>query len=240
MKDYSENKLHCYKRWIAYPCAAVIILGLLVSCLPTRYSLPHVPARIESIEGYGTLRLTGSEGTSKIKFSFLFLLPHKGRIESFDVLGRSLYYILIDSEKSFFVLPSKRVYWEGEVEEIIYRSLGFSLNQYEMVSILSGEWRSDQKSSEIERGFDSWNFKRDEKGRVIAGQREELSFEIEEFFEDSRIARFLLFHHPRSEGRLKILKINFNQPLKSHAFVRSFLAEYQSKSWDDIEKILEK
>jgi len=207
--------------------------------LPTRYALPPLPAKIESIEGYGSLRITGSEGTSKIKFSFLFSLPHKGRIESFDPLGRSLYYILIDSERSFFVLPSKKVYWEGEVEEIIYRSLGFSLNQYEMVSILRGDWEGVQKGSDAEKGLRKWSFKRDEKGRIVTGQREELSFEVEEFFEDSQFARLLLFHHPWSEGRLKVLKIDFNQPTKPQAFVRSFLEKYESKSWDEIDKMLE-
>lgn len=195
------------------------------------------PSKIESIEGYGALRITGDQGSSKIRFSFLFSLPHQGRIESFDYIGRSLYYVLIDKEKSFFVLPSKKVYWEGKVEEITSRSLGFSLNQYEMVSLLSGQWRGEEMSLEAKRALEKWNFEKDERGRIVIGEREEFRFEVQEFFTDSPLARLLLFFHPWSEGRLKILKINFNQPLRPAAFSRAFLERYELKTWAEIEEL---
>ena len=193
---------------------------------------------MESIEGYGALRITGNQGSSKTRFSFLFFLPHQGRIESFDFIGRPLYYILIDKVKSFFVLPSKKVYWEGDVEEITLRFLGFSLNQYEMVSLLSGQLTGEVMSLEAERALKKWRFERDERGRIVSGQREEFCFEVQEFFADSPLARLILFHHPWSEGRLKILKINFNQPIRSVAFSRPFLERYELKSWAEIEELI--
>jgi len=206
--------------------------------LTARYSVPSLPSSIESIEGYGALRVTGNQGSSKIRFFFLFSLPHRGRIESFDYIGRSLYYILIDKEKSFFVLPSKKVYWEGKVEEITSRSLGFSLNQYEMVSLLSGQWTGEQMSLEAVRALEKWHFERDGRGRIVTGEREEFRFEIQEYFADTPFARLLLFFHPWSEGRLKILKLNFNQPLRSAVFSRPFLKRYELKSWAEIEELL--
>jgi hypothetical protein len=206
--------------------------------LPGRYSVPSVPSSIESIEGYGALRMSGDQGSSKIRFSFLFSLPHRGRIESFDYIGRSLYYILINKEKSFFVLPSKKVYWEGKVEEITSRSLGFSLNQYEMVSLLSGQWTGEQISLEARKALEKWNLERDGRGRIVTGEREEFRFEIQEYFGGTPLARLLLFFHPWSKGRLKILKINFNQAIKPAAFSQPFLERYVLKSWAEIEELL--
>ena len=236
MKGLLENRKNSLC-WAASFGLFLLVLGCFASCLPSKFSLPPLPSIIESMEGYGSLRITGDQGTSKTKFSFLFFLPHKGRIESFDILGRSLYYILIDEEKSFFVLPSKKVYWEGDVEEVIYRFLGFRLDQYEMISLLRGHWTG--VDPEAEKGLETWNFEKDERGRILVGRRGDFRFEIQEFFGDSQFARILLFHHPLSEGRLKILKINFNKPIKLTAFSRRFLKKHELKTWDEIEKLLE-
>lgn len=174
-----------------------------------------------------------------MRFSFLFSLPNKGRIESFDLLGRSLYFILIDKEKSFFVLTSKKVYWQGDVEEIISKSIGFPLNQYEMISLLRGQWNREVEDFKAKGGLHKWHFKRDEKGRIVAGRRGEFRFEIKEFFPDSQFARLLFFYYSWSEGQLKILSINFNQPLKSEAFSSSFLKDYEPKTWAEIERLIE-
>jgi hypothetical protein len=238
LKGPPRNRKHCIRQKIIYFGFILLTLEYCVSCLPAKFSVPFIPSSIESIEGYGALRITENHGSSKMRFSFLFSLPHRGRIESFDFIGRSLYYILIDKEKSFFVLPSKKVYWEGMVEEITSRSLGFSLNQYEMVSLLSGQWTGDKMSPEAKRALEKWYFERDERGRIVAGGREEFRFEIQEFFDNTPFARLLLFFHPWSEGRLKILKLNFNQPLRPAAFSRPFLERYELKSWAEIEELL--
>ena len=238
MKGPLKNRKHCLRSKRVYSGVILLALGLCVSCLPARYSVPSVPSSIESIEGYGALRITGDQGSSKIRFSFLFSLPHRGRIESFDYIGRSLYYILIDKEKSFFVLPSKKVYWQGKVEEITSRSLGFRLNQYEMVSLLSGQWTGEQKSLEAKKALEKWNLERDERGRIVMGEREEFRFEVQEYFANTAFARLLVFFHPWSKGQLKILKLNFNQAIRPVAFSQPFLKKYELKSWAEIEELL--
>lgn len=59
----------------------------LVYCRPSPVILLPLPSEIERIEGYASLRISGDQGSSRSKFSFLFQLPHQGRIEVSNILG---------------------------------------------------------------------------------------------------------------------------------------------------------
>ncbi len=203
----------------------------LVYCRPSPVILLPLPSEIERIEGYASLRISGDQGSSRSKFSFLFQLPHQGRIEVSNILGRTLYQIIVAEDKAVFIVPSKRVYWQGEEEEIIQYFLGFRLNLYEMINLLSGKWEGEERN-------ESWSFAKDERGRIMAGQRGEFQFEVKEFLADTPFARILIFQHPLNRGFLKILRINLNQPLKKGVFSLSVLGKYERKSWIEIEKIL--
>jgi len=215
----------------------VVFLPLLflVYCRPSPVILLPLPSKIERIEGYASLRIVGDQGSSRSKFSFLFQLPHQGRIEVSNILGRTLYQIIVAEDKAAFIIPSKKVYWQGEEEEIIRYFLGFRLNLYEMINLLSGKWESEVMENESK---ESWSFAKDEKGRIQAGKRDEFRFEVQEFFADTPFARLLIYHHPLNDGRLKILRINLNRPLKKGAFSLSVLGRYERKSWAEIERIL--
>lgn len=213
-------------------CACLALI-FLVNCWPSRVSLPPLPSRISSIEGYASIKFVTDQGSTRSKFSFLFELPHQGRIEVINFLGKTLIQIIVVEEKAVFVLPSKKVYWQGEEEEIIYRFLGFRLNLYEMVCLLSGKWEEIVKS---EAG--AWTLERNEGGQITAGQRGDLRFEVEEFFSNSPVARVFFFRHPLNKGRLKILDIYFNRPIKENVYSLSFLDKYEQKEWAEIEKIL--
>lgn len=210
----------------------------LVHCRPSPVILLPLPSKVERIEGYASLRITGDQGSSRSKFSFLFQLPHQGRIEVSNILGRTLYQIIVAEEKAAFIVPSKRVYWQGEEEEIIRYFLGFRLNLYEMINLLSGKWEGEEIGYEGEEGIEIWSLAKDERDRIMAGQRGEFRFEVKEFFADTPFARILVFQHPLNRGRLKILRINLNQPLKKGTFSLSVLGKYERKSWAEIEKIL--
>lgn len=215
-------------------------LSFLINCFPSRVSLSPLPSRIESIEGYASIRITGEQESTRSKFSFLFHLPHKGRVEVSNWFGKTLYQIIIVEEDAFFVLPSKRVYWQGEEEEIIQKFLGFRVNLYEMISFLSGQWEKSDITEQSKAWMESWDLEKDEKGRVLAGQRGDLFFEVEEFFNDTPFARILNFRHPLSKGHLKTLKINLNRPIKKDAFSIAFLEKFEEKSWAEIEKMFGK
>jgi hypothetical protein len=195
------------------------------------------PSRIESIEGYASLRMSGEQGSVRSKFSFLFHLPHQARISVTDLLGRAVCQIIVDGETAVFALPSKRVYWLGEEEEVIDKFLGFKLSLDEVISLLSGEW-SEGRGAEKEKSLEGWNFERDEAGRIVFGQRGEFRFGIKEFFAKTPFARLIGFEHPLNKGSLKILSLSFNQPLNQETFSLSFLERYKRKSWEEIEKIL--
>ncbi len=207
---------------------AIFFLGY---CRPSAVILLPLPSEIERIEGYASLRISRDQGSSRSKFSFLFQLPHQGRIEVSNILGRTLYQIIVAEDKAVFIVPSKRVYWQGEEEEIIRYFLGFRLNLYEMINLLSGKWEGEERK-------ESWSFTKDERGRIMAGQRGEFQFEVKEFLADTPFARILIFQHPLNRGLLKILRININQPLKKGVFSLSVLGKYERKSWIEIEKIL--
>ena len=91
---------------------------------------------------------------------------------------------------------------------------------------------------EGEEDRETWSFAKDERGRIMAGERGEFRFEVKEFFADTPFARILAFQHPMNDGRLKVLRINLNQPLKKGIFSLSVLGKYERKSWAEIEKIL--
>jgi hypothetical protein len=191
------------------------------------------------MEGYASIRITGDEGTARSKFSFLFQLPHQGRIEVSHTFGRTIYQIIINEEKAAFILPSKKIYWQGEEDEIINRFLGFRLSLDEMIGLLTGKWRVRQMGMEREESREDWRFEKDKEGRITSGQRGDFQFEIREFFKKTSFARQLFFWHPLRRSRLKILSINFNRPVKKKGlFSLSFLKKYKQKSWAEIEKIL--
>ncbi|HEA65190.1 MAG TPA: hypothetical protein ENI02_03535, partial [Candidatus Aminicenantes bacterium] len=91
-----------------------LAIFVLVRCRPSPVILLPLPSEIERMEGYASLRITGDQGSSRSKFSFLFQLPHQGRIEVSNILGRTLYQIIVTGDKAVFIVPSKRVYWQGE------------------------------------------------------------------------------------------------------------------------------
>ncbi len=213
-------------------------LFFLVYCRPSPVILLPLPSKIERIEGYASLRIKSDQGSSRSKFSFLFQLPHQGRIEVSNILGRTIYQIIVAEDKAAFIVPSKKVYWQGEEEEIIRYFLGFRLNLYEMINLLSGKWESEVMRDEGEESIESWSFAKDERGRIMAGQRGEFHFAVQEFFTDTPFARLLSFQHPLNNGRLKILRINLNRPLRKGAFSLTILEKYKRKSWAEIEKIL--
>jgi outer membrane biogenesis lipoprotein LolB len=217
---------------------AFLALFFLVYCRPSPVIILPLPSKIERIEGYASLRITGDQGSARSKFSFLFQLPHQGRIEVSDILGRTLYQIIVAEDEAAFIVPAKRVYWQGEEEEVIRYFLGFRLSLEEMINLLSGRWEGGEMENEGQESKENWSFTRDERGRITAGQRGELRFEVKEFFADTPFGRLLFFQHPLSRGSLRILRISLNRPLKKGTFSLSILGKYQRKSWAEIEKIL--
>jgi len=220
--------------------AALSFMGLfLAGCRPSQVLILPPSEKIDRIEGYASLRISGEQGSARSKFSFLFQLPNQGRIEVTDIiLGRTLYQIIVDGERAAFLVPSKRVYWEGDEEEIINYFMGFRLSLEEMINLLQGRWK-ESRAEKGEKGGEEWILSRDEKGRILFGQRGSLRFEVREFISGSRFPQVLVFQHSSSSGRLRVLRLSFNKPFKKKdSFSLAFLTNYRRVSWEEIERIL--
>lgn len=214
----------------------LVVLFWGISCTIPQVSISPPPSEIKGMEGYASLRISNEQGTARSKFSFLFQLPNQGRFDVSGILGKTLYQIVIKGEESFFLVPSKKVYWRGEEGEIIARFLGFELKLRELVSILSGEWKEQEGSNDY--GREEWFLEKDKAGRIKRGHRGDLAFEVIEFFKKTSVARRLSFHHPSSQGRITILQIKFNNPAAKDVFSLHFLKNYQLKTWEEIEKMI--
>jgi len=212
-------------------------LLLLSFCRPAGVLITPIPADIRSIEGYASLRIEGVEGKTRGKFAFLVRLPDRARVEVTGALGKSLYRIVIRGGEAFLVIPSRKVYWRSTEEEVLDAFLGFRLRLPEMFSLLTGRW--EESGLLEEEGGAGWELVRDRSGRIVSGRRGELSFEVQEFIDDTPFVRGLVFKHSRSEGRLKVLSLGLNKPTKEGAFSTGFLERYAPKTWPEIRELLE-
>jgi len=221
----------------AQAVAICLTVAMLVGCQLSPISLSTIPSRIERIEGHASLTISGDQGSARSKFSFLFQVPSRGRIDVTGALGSVLYRIIIHDGDAYFVLPSKKAYWQGKEEDIIDKFMGFRLSLDEMINLLSGTWERE----DVLRGenLGDWAFTRDKKGRVVSGKRQDLRFAIEEFIGDTAFARRLVFEHPSSTGQVKILNINLNGPIGENVFSKKFLTKYQPKTWAEIQEMLD-
>ena len=215
-------------------CALLLSAG---GCRTDRILLVPPSQEIEQIEGYASLRVSSADHTARSRFSFLFRLPDKGRLDVIDPLGRVPYQIFLLEGESYFVVPSKRIYWHGEERDILEKFLGFPLSLPEVIALISGYWFGSERTEALS-WEKSWALEKDRRGRIQAGRRDTFFFTVEEFFDSSSWSKTVGYVHSLSEGRLKILSIQFNQPQKAETFSMSFLEGFASKSWEEIEAIL--
>lgn len=213
-----------------------LLFFFLSACQHAPISLGPLPSRIETIEGHASLRISGDQGSSRSKFAFVFQLPNRARIEVSGALGRVLYRILIVEGGAYFIVPSKRVYWQGREEQIIDKFLGFQLNLSEMINLLSGRWRKG--GEEIEAIAEGWSLEKTQDGRIVSGQRGDLWFKITEFIDNTPFAQRLVFEHPLSSGQLKMLSMGLNKPVNEKVFSQQFLERYVPKTWEEIQELV--
>ena len=176
------------------------------------------------------MRLARIDGTAKARLTFLFSLPHRGRVDISGPMGRTVSNLFIELGEACLILPEKRVYWLGAEEEVLSKLLGFPLSYKEMTSLLIGRWEEAE----------GWGLERDGRGRITRGEKDSLRFEVKQYFEGNGIPRLLTLSHGMEKGSLKILRLYFNQPLKDAVFDRSFLREkdYRPATWEEIEALL--
>jgi outer membrane biogenesis lipoprotein LolB len=212
------------------------VIFLLFECRPSTVLLSPIPDQVETIQGFAALKINGSEGFSKSRFSFLFNIPDQSKIEVFDFLGRTIYQIIVKGNKAFLVVPSKKIYCQSTEKDIIEQFIGSRLSIEEVMSFLSGQW-SLMKEKEIKG--DSWIIKRDSEGKVVQGAKHDMSFQVNEYIDDTPLIQSLEFENRFQKGELKVLSIDFNSPIRENLFSLSFMKNFKEKSWDEMYKIIE-
>lgn len=213
----------------------LLILFLFhLGCYFLQPQILFLPSRIEGIEGYASLRLNGRHEEQRGRFSYLIELPGNARIETMDPLGRTVSLILITEESSFFILPKRRVFFQGKEREVIEKFLGLSLALEEVVSLFLGRWEKQEGNESLQH----WVFQHDRSGRIVRGRKGEWEFDVREFFPQSQVARIISFSSPESQGTLRILRIRFNPKPGVKSFDLSFLRNWERKNWEEMEAIL--
>ncbi len=219
---------------LAFGIALIILVGF-EACLSGPPVLSPPPARLDSLEGYGSLSVQGESGSAKTRFSFCFVLPGAGRVEALGVFGRTVAVLVFKEGDSWLVLPSRHAYWTGREEELLEKFLGFGLRASELASILCGRWTGPGAAE----GAGEWKLDRDVRGNVLSGERDGFRFEVGEFFRGASVPRTVAFSRAGRAGRVRVLKIQFNKPPRGDLFGPSVLKGMAPKTWPEIEALLE-
>jgi len=203
------------------------LLAALSACAGRVPVLVPPPGGVEAVEGFGSASMRGEEAVVKGKFAFLFRLPGLGRVEAVDPIGRTAFLMIFREDRAYFVVPGKKVYAEEAPEAMMERFLGISLSPAEAIRLLSGTWAGGGAGS-------GWDVEQDERGRVARGGREGFAFTVREFFPGAGVPRDIGLSGPGASGRMKVIELGFNPPLREAAFDVSFLRGYALKTWAEI------
>jgi hypothetical protein len=216
-------------------CAALAFILLGAGCSRRRAFVAPVPAALNEIEGYASLKLAQNGVTSKSKFSFILEPSRRARVEIQDLLGRTVAVIFIEDRDGYFVVVSDKAYWKAAADEIVVKFLGVPLNLPEIAGFLCGRWSG---KGEGDSALAGWVLNRDGDGRWASGRRDDLAFKVREFFPNSPVPRRVDFQTLSCQGSLNLLSMGFNKPLAESVFALDFLKSFTSKSWAEIEKAL--
>jgi hypothetical protein len=217
--------------------AGVLLIALvLASCAKRPPALIPPATGVEAVAGFGSASFRGEEMEVKGRFAFLFRKPGWGRVEAFDPLGRTIYYMIFAGDDAYLVVPQKKVYAQDRPDAMVGRFLGFSLRPDEILEILGGEWTGGGAQGESGPGS-LWTLARDGSGRVVRGEKNGLVFEVPEFFPGAGVPRTILFSRPGTSGRMRVLSLRFNPPPRPEAFETSFLKTFARRSWEEIQEI---
>jgi hypothetical protein len=215
----------------------IVVLGCLIlspACVRRSPKLVPPPSVVETVSGFGSISLRQEGGgTAKARFSFFFDRPDRGRIEVFGPFGKTISIMLFKAGRARFLLPSRKVYWEGPEETPLGRFLGCGWTVDEWIGLLGGQG-PDSGGREA-----SWALERDPSGRVLGGLKEASRFDIVEFFPPATVPRIIVLSRPGWKSRIRILKIAFNAPARDAVLEPSEPEGYGLKTWEEIEAMIE-
>ena len=217
-------------RAAALAASAAIAALLFGACARRPPVLVPPPSGVEAVAGYASASVRGEAADIKGKFAFLFRRPGLGRVEVFDPLGRTVYYMVFTGETAYLVVPSRRAYAEDRPAALVARFLGFDLGPDEALELLGGEWPAGAGAAK------GWSLVRDGQGRISRGERDGLVFEVADFFPGGGVPRTVRFSKPGTTGRLVVLSMEFNPAPRPDAFGTAFLKTFARRPIEELEE----
>lgn len=205
----------------------LLILTLsLAGCQPSPARLVP-PERIDYLDGQASFYLRSPEGVVRFRLNFYYQLEDRARLELYDPLGRLQAIIWLNGDLATLYIPADRVFWEGDSQLITTEVFGRKLSSQELAKILAGRW------SWLE-SYNSWELQVDEKGSVVSGRREGLSFEIKDTFAPGQVPKTVHFISRDYNVRIRLVKLNFNRPRPENVFQPSLPAGTRKLEWEEI------
>lgn len=214
------------------PAGLLILLVLSPGCRVSTPDLFPLPEQIEGVEGYASLKVSSQGETTRSRFSFIFHFPDLGRIDVTDFFGKSLFLLYFKNGTAYIVVPAKKLYWQGDETEAVAMFLGFKMKTFDFFALMIGRWGEEHGSYSGPEG--SWEFQKDERGRVSKAVSGDLRFEVEEHFDRSFLIRDLAFTHLSFDGRIRILRIGFDPYQGEDTYTLDFLENYDRTTWEEM------
>lgn len=185
------------------------------------------PAALQSLQGQASFLLSGPDGVFRFRLGFYGRLPGEARLELFDPIGRLRAVVWLGPELATLYLPSEKVYWQGESRVLTSEVFGQELRAGELLTILAGRW--DYLASE-----DGWQLQHDDRGEVLAGERDGLRFTIKEKFSPGLVPKTVQFSSGDYTVRMRVLRVSFNRGQEPSLFNPALPPGVKQLGWKEM------
>ena len=204
-----------------------LITGLVLISIACRTVSPVVlpPGEVLNLRGQGSFYFKSPGGQGRVRMSFFFELPFRARLEILNPLGGLEAILWLDGRQSTLYLTADRLVWQGDTGFLLDQFLGGELAVEDLACLLTGQ---------VSRLQGSWEIKDEASGQAVKGRKEDLSFELKEYFAGSQVPKTILFEAENYSARLRLQAIKFNQTYKTELFSPSFPAGARKVSWEEL------
>jgi len=222
-----KTRLHSFIFFLVLT-AGVFLIGIACRTV-TPVVLP--PGEILSFRGQGSFYFQSPGAKGRVRLNFFFELPSRARLEILNPLGGLESILWLDGRQATLYLTADRLFWRGETGFLLSQFLGEELAVEDLSYLLTGQ---------IARLPRTWQINSEAGGQTVYGRKENLSFELKEYFTGSEIPRTILFEAENYSARLRLQTIKFNQAYKAALFQPSFPAGAREVSWEELSRLWKK
>ncbi len=208
---------------------AVIIFN--TACV-TSSPLVVPPGEILNFRGQASFYFKSPEQQGRCRLNFFFETPlARARLEVLNPLGGLESILWLSREGATLYLTSERLVWQGATSLLLSEFLGGDISVEDLSRLLTGQ---------VARLAGSWQITSETSGRAISGRKEDLSFELKDYFSGNQVPRTIIFQTESYLARLRLSKIKFNQDSKAELFRPSFPAGAKEVSWQELSALWKK